>query len=97
MSRFARLHPGNIDQSVRELISGQTVFVTITTGSTINKDFAIEHGLGRLPNGYVLLKGMTAIMVLSGFILYDGDTPWTTNHMYLKSSVANAPCTIAIF
>lgn len=55
-----------------------------------NADLRIEHGLGKTPTGYILVKSNT------GTSLYDGSIPATESVIYLKST-AIAQVKILIF
>ena len=58
--------------------------------SSANADLAIQHNLGKLPTGYMLVKTDVAS------IIYTGSGTWTTSVIYLKASVA-ATCKVLIF
>jgi len=50
--------------------------------SVINTDVQINHGLGRVPQGYVVLKASV------GGVVYDGSASSDSSYIYLKSTVA---------
>lgn len=94
MSRMAKLHPSSIEQTVRELVSGQADFVEITTPSSINDELEIRHGLGRIPRGMMIVKTAYAF----GSNLWGtGDTEWTTEAIYARFPYNDATITVAIF
>lgn len=55
--------------------------VTITTA---NVEFSVLHGLERIPVGYLLISSSASIN------LYDGDTAWTKESIYLKGSATGS-------
>lgn len=50
------------------------------TFSAVNTDTAINHGLGRVPQGYIVI-GRSANLVV-----YNGASQWTSSLIYLRSS-----------
>ena len=103
--------PGRTEDIVRQLVAALPAFIDITTPATAEHELAVQHGLGRVPKGYVIVKGdRTAdhphTERYSGDIPDDpnrtgGDltdtTAWTTEYIYLKFSVTNAPLTIMVY
>lgn len=49
--------------------------------SSPNVTIAVQHGLGRVPNGYIVV-GLS-----SGMIVFDGSTANTSSTIYLQSTV----------
>ncbi len=65
--------------------------VKATTPGVINTEFAVTHGLNRIPVGFHVVNK-------SGIVdLYQSTTPWTTTKIYLKASVININVTLLIF
>lgn len=50
------------------------------TFSSANTDTSAAHGLGRVPQGYLVLKRSASMIV------YDGSTSWSSSSIFLKSS-----------
>lgn len=61
----------------------------VVTSSTANTEFAVAHGLGAVPIGYIVIKQNVAGSV------YDSGTTWTDENIYLKCS--GASCTMTLF
>jgi hypothetical protein len=51
----------------------------------------LKHGLGRVPNGFILTKTDKAANI------YDSGTTWTTTRIYLKCDAANAAITLVVY
>jgi hypothetical protein len=93
MSRVAKYIPNNLDATSRNLVSGQPDFIEITTPST-TVELEVPHGLGRVPNGYVVVK---RTYTGTAFDHGDSGTTWTRNHLYLRFSITSITLTIAVF
>lgn len=94
MSRVAKLHGGNVEQAVRELVSGQPDFIEVVTPSSVNIELEIKHGLGRIPNGMMIVKTAYAF----GSNLWGaGTTPWTKDAIYAVFPYNDAAITVAVF
>ena len=66
-------------------------FADITSHAMADTEFAVSHSLGRVPAGYIVVKGNKAGVV------YDGATVWTTSNIYLKCNVASVALRLIIF
>lgn len=66
--------------------------VVADTG-TINTEFAVVHGLGYVPTGYLVTRKDKACDIYTS----TGGTAWTEDTIYLKSSVANCAITLEVF
>ncbi len=60
------------------------VTVEVTDCGPANSEFAVNHGLGVIPDGYIMVRTDTPCRI------YDGDTAWDGDNIYLKSAAANA-------
>lgn len=65
--------------------------VTVADSGAATTDFAVQHGLGRLPNGYVITSLSKAAIV------YNGSTPSTTENLYLQATDANVALDVLVF
>lgn len=70
----------------------KTQFEDVTTPATPGDEFAIEHGMGVLPIGYLVIKAASA-----GVGVYDGATAWTTEKIYLRSTAGAVAVRIMVF
>lgn len=76
---------------LRKIINGRVDFadniycrrLEVVAGGTPNVDFTVQHGLGKIPLGYIANPASSAV-------IYDGAdrADWTENTMTLRSSVA---------
>ena len=66
-------------------------YVVFTSHAVATTEDTVPHKLGRVPNGYIVVKQDKA------GIVYDGTTAWTTTNLYLKSSVASVTWTLMVF
>jgi len=69
-----------------ENIQGQ--FQVFTSSSTVDTEFSVSHTVGAVPIGWLLVSKDKA------GDLYKGDTEWTSDTVYFKSSVASVSYTI---
>jgi len=92
--RFAQYDLNDIPKTVLRLVGGQPNFLEITTPSTAGAELEITHGLGRVPNGYVIFKRPYTGTATD---LGAGDTAWTAERMYLTFEETGFDMTIAIF
>ena len=85
---------GREEETLRDLVASQPVFIDITTPAFGGTEMKIEHSLGRIPKVYVLVK-----QIFGSFNHGhdDGDTEWDEHFIYLKFSVTNTALTIAVF
>lgn len=92
MSQHAKWHPDNIPQSVKELVTGQPVFIDITTASVAAQEMEIPHGLGRIPKGFNLVKFPYNLGVYGA-----GPTAWTDKYIYLRFLDTSAEYRICVY
>ena len=71
-----------------ENISG--TFQVFTSNAVADTEDTIAHEIGAVPIGFIVVNRDK-----SG-VLYDGGTAWTSENMYLKSSVAETTYTIFV-
>lgn len=60
------------------------VTVIIADSGSADSEFAVNHGLGVIPDGYIKVRSDKDCTI------YDGGTAWDTNNIYLKCNAANA-------
>jgi len=60
---------------------------TTPSGGT---EFTIQHNLGYIPVGYLVIRSNAAVT------LYDGVTAWTKTNIYLKASVGSVNVTVFV-
>jgi hypothetical protein len=65
--------------------------VTLTTPVAPNTEFAVNHGLNRIPVGFHIMNKLASVDV------YKSTTPWTKSTIYLKATVALVSVTLFIF
>lgn len=65
--------------------------VPVADTGTVNTEFAVAHGLKRIPTGYLVIRRNKAGVV------FDSGTTFTIANIYLKCSVANTQITVLIF
>ena len=92
MSRHAKMNPARPIVTTRQLVEGQPDIVEITTPSIPGIEAAIAHSLGRMPKGYIIVKGPYSV-----FNHGESGRDWTPNYLYLKFSITDETVTIAIF
>lgn len=63
----------------------------VTTPGTANTEFTVNHGLGRVPVGYLVVGRDKAA------IIYNSTTAWTETAIYLKCNVATVAIRLLIF
>ena len=68
-----------------ENMSGEFQVVTTSTADT---EFTVNHTLGAVPIGYLVLK------TNKGGVVYDSGKAWTKTSIYLKCSAASATITL---
>lgn len=66
------------------------IVVTIADSGASATEFAVAHGLGVVPDSYMKVRASDACE------LYDGDTAWDGNNIYLKCSAANVALSILV-
>lgn len=60
------------------------VVVEVSDCGPANTEFAVNHGLGVVPDGYIKVRSDAACRI------YDGDTAWDGDNIYLKCAATNA-------
>lgn len=78
-----------IDEIVSSALDGNR-FVDVTTAGA-DTEFAVKHGLGRVPVGYIPIGQNKA----GGF--YNSTTAWTAESIYLKCDVATMTVRLLVF
>lgn len=86
MDELASLLQGNL--LMAQHLAMPTVQVAFTTAGA---EVAVEHGLGRVPAGYIKVKDNV------GTVVYDSDRAASGTRIYLKSTVANAKVSLVFF
>lgn len=66
------------------------VVVILTDCGPANTEFAVNHGLGVIPDGYIKVRSDKDCGI------FDGDSAWDSNNIYLKCSAANAHLEILV-
>lgn len=82
---YGTLDPGDVGQN----IDGYPA--TATTPVAINTEFAVKHGLNRVPVGFHVVNKNGSVDV------YKSTTPWTAKTIYLKATTASINITLFIF
>jgi len=85
--------PQDLQPQIREIVNkaiDKTEFVEVTSAGA-DVEFAIEHGLGVIPLGWLVIAQDKAAT------LYTGNTVWDTGHIYLKSNISTTSLRILIF
>lgn len=67
------------------------LFEVISDTGSADTEFAVTHGLGRIPVGFIIMNSS------KGGFTYDSGTAWTATTIYLKNTSANNAITIWIF
>ncbi len=78
---------GVLEPQFREIVNNaidKTAFVDASVGGA-GAEFSIEHGLGVVPLGYIVVGQDTA-----GSVYISDGTPWDTSYIYLKATAAMA-------
>jgi hypothetical protein len=76
-----------LEPQFREIVSkalDKTAFVDASSQAG-GAEFSIEHGLGTIPLGYLVISQDAA-----GSVYTSDGTPWDTSRIYLKASAAMA-------
>jgi hypothetical protein len=76
------------DGLTRDNIDG--TWVNVPDTGIGNTDFTVQHNLGRLPVGYILMRTSLPTSI------YDGSIPATTTEITLRSIIDNANVTLFI-
>jgi len=77
------------DGTHRENIDGN--WVSVTTPGTANTDFTVNHALGRVPVGYIVVDKAAAVDV------YTGSVGATKTQLTLRATVINVAIQLFIF
>lgn len=59
--------------------------------AAVGAENTLQHGLGRIPRGYIVVKRDQVVNV------YDGTTAWNQYNIYVKSDVEGATVSVIIF
>jgi hypothetical protein len=89
-----KLIRGNPEQQFQEIVNkaiDKTQFADVTTHATPDTEFSIEHGLGFIPVGFIVIRKDKAGDV------YSGATVWNQENIFLKCTVASAAIRVLIF
>lgn len=84
---------GPLEPQFREIVSNaidKRVFADVTTPGA-DVEFAIEHGLGFIPLGYLVISQDKAAAT------YKSTTPWDTANVYLKTNVSTVALRVLVF
>lgn len=65
-------------------------WISYTTNAVANTEDTINHNLGKIPVGYLVMNRDKAAIV------YKGGTAWTATQMFLKCSVATTAVVIFV-
>lgn len=77
----------------REIISkaiDKTEFVDVTTPGA-DVEFSIEHGMGIIPLGYLVISQDKAA------VTYKSTTAWDAGNIYLKTNVSTVALRVLVF
>lgn len=85
---------GNVETDVRTLWNHMPCYVTLTTPAQPGQELAIPHGLGRVPNGWCVIKGDPGTWTSHSLA---NDTAWNNKYLYVKFAEPSRVITIAIF
>lgn len=95
LERVHKVLSGNISYGTLSPVDkGRNIDVfpaTATTPGVINTEFAVSHGLNRIPVGFHLINKSGSVDV------YQSTTAWTKNKIFLKATVININITLLIF
>ncbi len=78
---------GELEPQFREIVNNaidKTAFVD-SSSQAGGAEFSIEHGLGTIPIGYIVVS-----QDAPGSVYRSDGTPWDTDRIYLKASAAMA-------
>lgn len=84
---------GDFEGQFQEIINNaldKRIYATTTTPGA-DVEFAIEHGLNYVPNGFIVID------IDKAGIVYRGTTAWANDFIHLKCSAATAAIRIMIF
>jgi hypothetical protein len=65
--------------------------VSVADSGVAGTEFAVEHGLGVIPLGYVVTSSSKAAM------FYDGVTAWDSQFIYLRATDSNIALGVLVF
>jgi hypothetical protein len=66
-------------------------YLVFTSNGAANTEDTILHGLGHIPNGYIVVRQDKSSVV------YDSTTAWTSTSIFLKSSAASTAWTLIVY
>lgn len=87
--------PGRLEETVRGLVDTRPSVITITTPSSAGLELEIQHGLGRVPHGYSIIKRPYGSP--TDIIHGEGDTDWTSDKIYIKFNQTDLELTILVW
>ncbi len=84
---------GVLEPQFREIVNNaidKQVFADVTTAGA-DVEFSIEHGMGIIPLGYLVISQDKAA------VTYKSTTAWDTGHIFLKSNVSTVALRVLVF
>ena len=84
---------GVLEPQFQEIVKNaldRRVFADVTTPGA-DVEFSVEHGLGFIPLGYLVISQDKAAAT------YNGTTAWDTQNIYLKTSTSTVALRIMVF
>jgi hypothetical protein len=66
-------------------------YITLITHETPNTETEHEHGLGRAPCGYIVVRNT------NGGIVYDGTSIWTGSKIYIRCTTGSNVVKLLVF
>lgn len=96
MGRIFQNIPGDPAAALAQLERLQPTFVEITTASdsSTGGETQVQHDLGRIPNGYVIVKQPPGLAFTHGFD--DGTTAADEQFLYIKFDTDDAEMTLMV-
>lgn len=84
---------GPLEPQFREIVNNaidKRVFADVTTPGA-DVEYSIEHGMGIIPLGYIVISQDKAAAT------YKSTTAWDTGSIYLKTNVATVQVRVLVF
>lgn len=95
LQKVHKVLSGNVSYgNLNPLDKGRNIDIypaTATTPGVVNTQFAVNHGLNRIPVGFHVVNKNGAVDV------YDSGTAWTKSQIFLKANAINIIIKILIF
>jgi len=85
---------GNDEAQWNEVINkaiDKTRFADVSTPNPADTEFSVEHGLGTIPIGFIVINQDQAA------VTYSSDTAWDADFIYLKCDTALVTMRLLIF